>query len=122
MTEKEELAALRQEIENWKAIATEQGRRLDEISKWQDHVWTISRKYWSKILPDPRERMSKRMPAFYEELAKADEDLSMKIFEVHQKVIALQRIVIPEMFERKPPKLTVVAADGENLPDDRRKD
>jgi hypothetical protein len=111
MTEKEELAALRQEIENWKMIATEQDRRLDEISKWQAHVWTISRKYWDKIPPDPRELVSKRMPALYEELANADDKLSMRIFDVDDKIIALQRIVTPEKFERKPPNLTVVVAD-----------
>ena len=33
MTDSEDIADLRQEVENWKLIATEQGRRLDIITK-----------------------------------------------------------------------------------------
>jgi hypothetical protein len=33
MTDSEEIAALRQEVENWKLIAVEQGRRLDIITQ-----------------------------------------------------------------------------------------
>lgn len=36
MTDSENIAALRQEVENWKLIAVEQGRRLDIITKRLD--------------------------------------------------------------------------------------
>lgn len=98
MNENEELAALRQEIENWKTIATEQGRRLDELAQ----------------------RVESESQAFSHEL---DQILEWRryndpqIDRIIDAVIRLNEIVLPNAYkdllksrERKP--LGLISEDG----------
>lgn len=98
MNEKEELVALRQEIENWKTIAAEQGRRLDELTqRVESEAQAYSRELYEIL-----------------EWRKYNDPQVDRIIEA---VIRLNEIVLPNAYqdllksrERKP--LGLIAEDG----------
>lgn len=122
MTEKEELAALRQEIENWKAIATEQGRRLDELAKQQQHIWNIGHKYWVNHSPDPSISITKAMPVWWFEFRKEDDKIFSSVCGLHDRIVKLEKHCFPGIYDKQPPKLTLVALDGRSVTDDDPRD
>ena len=122
MTDTKELTALRQELENWKAIVTEQSRRLDDLANKQDRIWNLGYYTWASEIPDPAVSITKSMPVWWFEFRNENKKMFDEIIDQHFRLVVLEKHCFPGIHEKKPPKLMLVATDGKNLADDPQED
>jgi len=83
MTDTKELTALRQELENWKAIVTEQSRRLDDLANKQDRIWNLGYYTWASEIPDPAVSITKSMPVWWFEFRNENKKMFDEIIDQH---------------------------------------